>query len=790
MLNLHRLAAVLLALSPVAALAAQHEPAPDPLGHSRHGATFDEGPRQAAYLMPGMSAQVHLPVAGISAEAQAFFDQGITQLHGFWYFEAERSFRQVAKLHPDCAMAYWGMAKANPENTDRAAGFIADTARRNANLPRYEQLWVDAWTTYYLVDDAAKKELQSGDDARFAAARTALIAKNKDNRGKDKLEKLDRQLLKDLGTLVYEFPDDTEAKAMLAVQIWHAYAWGGGIPITSHTAVDSLLDQVFQKAPQHPAHHYRIHLWDSEKGERALRSAAASGPSAPGIAHEWHMAGHIYAKLNRHGEAAWQQQASGRVDHAHMQRDRVMPFEIHNYGHNQEWLSRSLSYQGRVEEAVAVAKNLAELPRHPKKNRLSKGDEIAGYARRRLVSLCEDHELWDMAVQLQRDGYLEASDDVEGEVLRVGLLGRALFRLGRTDDAERIVAEVDALLPRARAQRAKAVDEAEDKARAEGTDRKKLQDAVGEAARVSTDVVRSVFELQRELKGERLLAAGDPKAALAEFEKVGSFPKTLLADAHLAAGDAKKAIEILVAEVDKNPNRLPTLGRLVLAYRAANDDAHKDALARREGELAAMHGASGPLAALLGLPPPRPVTVADFPADFGTRPELASLGPAGWSPMPAPGFDLAAASGGRRTLDGQHGKPTLVVFYLGFGCLHCIEQLRALTPKADAFAAAGIDILAIGTDPAEKAAESLADLAAGERFPFPLLADPDLATFKKWRCYDDFEAMALHGTFLVDGDGRVRWQDVSFEPFTEIDWLLAESKRLLGLSVSGGAGGK
>jgi hypothetical protein len=121
---------------------------PDPFGHSRHGEAFDEGPRQAAYLMEGMSEQVHLPIAGLSAEAQAFFDQGLTQLHGFWYFEAERSFRQVAKLQPDCAMAYWGMTLANVESPERAAGFIAKAVAQAPSLPRSEQLWIDAWATY------------------------------------------------------------------------------------------------------------------------------------------------------------------------------------------------------------------------------------------------------------------------------------------------------------------------------------------------------------------------------------------------------------------------------------------------------------------------------------------------------------------------------------------------------------------------------------------------------------------------------------------------------------------
>src|SRR5690348_13758293 len=74
------------------------EPATGPLpGHSHRGEAFNEGPRQAAYLM-GNTGKVSFPVSTKSPEAQAFFLQGVGQLHGFWYFEAERSFRQAAKL--------------------------------------------------------------------------------------------------------------------------------------------------------------------------------------------------------------------------------------------------------------------------------------------------------------------------------------------------------------------------------------------------------------------------------------------------------------------------------------------------------------------------------------------------------------------------------------------------------------------------------------------------------------------------------------------------------------------
>ena len=39
--------------------------------------------------------------------------------------------------------------------------------------------------------------------------------------------------------------------------------------------------------------------------------------------------------------------------------------------------------------------------------------------------------------------------------------------------------------------------------------------------------------------------------------------------------------------------------------------------------------------------------------------------------------------------------------------------------------------------------------------------------------------MPLHGTFLIDESGHVRWQDIGHEPFTEVDFLLREARRLL-----------
>ena len=71
-------------------------------GHSYHGEAFNEGPRSAAYLMKG-TGEVEFHTSTKSDKAQKFFLQGLGQLHGFWYFEAERSFRQAALLDKELA---------------------------------------------------------------------------------------------------------------------------------------------------------------------------------------------------------------------------------------------------------------------------------------------------------------------------------------------------------------------------------------------------------------------------------------------------------------------------------------------------------------------------------------------------------------------------------------------------------------------------------------------------------------------------------------------------------------
>ncbi len=757
-------------------------------GHSVHGEVFNEGPRQEAVLLAG-TGSVSFEVSTGVEEAQRFFNQGVGQLHGFWDFEAERTFRKVAALDPDCAMAYWGMAMANHENPERAKGFLTEALKRVDGVSAREGMWIGSLKAYY----EGKVNGKTVDE------------KTRRSRYVDELEKI-----------VKDYPKDAEAKAFLLLQIWRNSS--KGIPIKDFESADRLAREVLKEQPNHPIHHYRIHLWDKKKPENALDSAALCGPAAPGIAHMWHMPGHIYSKLHRYGDAAWQQEASARLDHAHMMLYRIVPDKIHNFAHNNEWLIRNLNYVGRVEDAVELACNMIELPRLAKLAESTKEDsgdaEDAGdaeeyedskgcwsYGRKRLRDTLVRYRMWDRLLAFGASEYLKAGHDEIDEVEWNRFMGIAAFESGKAAAGEEHLAflEMELEAERERQRQAKAAPgkggstASSPPVRSSGVGLKvagkksaaKENEENGLIKRVSTRA-----NARDELKVCSLIFGSDPdleeaRKRLAGMKSIGEERRAWLM---LAAEDAEAAVRLATEAVKSSPGEVePLATQVAILWETGKKEEALAAfeklrvLAADADEGLPVFERLAPLVATLGIE--GNWRLAPEPADdLGVRPELASLGPFQWEPPVAPGWSLKDAEGKTVSLDDYRGRPVLVIFYLGKGCTHCMEQLNAFAPMQEKYAEAGIEIVAVSTDSPEglKITYRISDDEAENPFPFSLLSDEGLGTFKEYRAYDDYEAMALHGTFLIDGEGKVRWQDIGFKPFMHPEFLLEESVRLLG----------
>jgi len=729
--------------------AAVPDPDAPPLpGHSYHGDAFDEGPRQAAYLMEGMG-NVSFPITTKDPEAQKFFNQGVAQLHGFWYFEAERSFRQAASLDLKAAMPYWGMAMANANNTKRAEKFIAEAVKRREQASPRERQWIDAWSAYYKADPKQDKP-----------RRQALILA--------------------LETLVQDDPNDCEAKAFLVLQIWFNR---GPMPITSNQAVDALMDQVLAINPMHPVHHYRIHLWDDAKAQRALKSAALGGQSTPGIAHMWHMPGHTFSKLQRYADAAWQQEAASRTDHAYMIRDFVMPDQIHNYAHNHEWLIRDLSLTGRPRYGLELAKNLTEMPRHPKYNTLARGGS-AQYGRTRAIELLQRYELYKDLLALADTPYLEPSDVLREQVKRLRALGVAANETGDIARGTKYAKELDALL----VEKQKAQKEAADKAEAAAKQKKEPQDKITKARNDAMNPLRGDISLvEAALADMRAHAAIRDERyadAIAQLKKAGTTGGELLSRVHLLSGNKDEAEKVARSAATSGKDQVVPQANLVyVLWKCGKTDEAKKLF----GDLRTLAAVAdldvpplerlAPLAKELKLPadwrtPAAPRT------DIGKRPPLDSLGPIRWDAPAAPAFALTTMDGKALSRQSLRGKNVVLLFYLGTGCLHCTEQLKAFAAVHKDYQSAGIEVIAVSTDDAATLRKAADLLAPAERYPFPIAPNENLDVFKTYRAYDDFEKQPLHATLFIDKVGALRWKDVGAEPFMDAKFVLGEVKRL------------
>jgi tetratricopeptide (TPR) repeat protein len=295
-----------------------------------HCVVVSEGaPPLPAKLLSGQG-KISFPITTRHAEAQAFFEQGVAQMHSFWAREAERSFLQAAQLDPSAAMQWWGVAMV-------AAGDFRPHFQlvRDRNLPG---------TLPSTPNE--KRALAAARRARELAAAPGR-ATDKEKMYIDAVwarrnpegKKPDEEYTAGLRRIVENYPNEVEAWSYLALHLMDGFEMPAKTPRPGSMEAVEILRRLTKAAPEHPGvQHYVIHGWEGSQFARDAWASCEKYPAlVPEIPHALHMPGHIYAQTGKLEEATRAFVAAAASERGYMAADAEYGNQHH--GHNVHFLA-------------------------------------------------------------------------------------------------------------------------------------------------------------------------------------------------------------------------------------------------------------------------------------------------------------------------------------------------------------------------------------------------------------------------------------------------------------------
>ncbi len=284
------------------------------------------------------------PVTTTSARAQLFINQGLMLTYGFNHAEAERSFREAARLDPNCAMAYWGMALVlgpninmpmSPEAEQPAHNIIRKAVALKKTTSEREQAYIDALAKRYSGEENPNRSL------------------------------LDRAYADAMRELHDRFPNDLDAATLYAEAVMNLRPWNYWTrdmnPYPETEQILSVLESVLARNPNHPgAIHLYIHSVEYARPELAETAAERLLTLAPGAGHLVHMPSHIFRRIGRYEDASKSNEDAITADEDYITQCRAQGiYPLAYYPHNIHFLWDSATMEGRSHVAIDAARKSA-----------------------------------------------------------------------------------------------------------------------------------------------------------------------------------------------------------------------------------------------------------------------------------------------------------------------------------------------------------------------------------------------------------------------------------------------
>ncbi len=312
-------------------------------GHSSH----PPDPEARTALL-GNLGEYHRAITVTHADAQKFFDEGLTLLYGFNHEEAFRSFARAAALDPKAPMPHWGMSlalgtnyndTATPDRLQQAHQHLTHAQERSAAGSEVERAFIAA---------LAKRYVATPNDGNQPAREAAYSAA--------------------MGEVSKRFPDDLDAatlyaESMMNLRPWKLYTFAGD-PEPGTEQIVKTLESVMNRNPNHPgANHYHIHAVEASRApDRAVASAKRLETLVPGAGHLVHMPAHIWMRTGDYVAAAKTNAAAAALDEKYVKATGAKGlYPTMYYGHNLQFESAAAMMAGNLASARAAGQKTATL---------------------------------------------------------------------------------------------------------------------------------------------------------------------------------------------------------------------------------------------------------------------------------------------------------------------------------------------------------------------------------------------------------------------------------------------
>lgn len=318
-----------------------------------HAAAATPGPTlaqwaQGAQRLDNLGAYSRV-VTTSSADAQAYFNQGLRLIYAFNHDEAARAFARAIELDPACALCYWGAGEA---------------LGPNYNMPAMPERWTVLWQA---LQSAQQQAAHATPVEQALIAALAKRYPGPELLSPEAMAPYNRAYADAMREVAQRFPADDDVQVFFAEAAMTANPWklwrndGSAAPGTDE--IVATLETVLARTPAHPgANHYYIHAVEaSPHPEKAIAAAERLPGLIPGGGHIVHMPAHIFQRVGRYADASEANRAGARVDLAYM--EQAKPPEWAYYAgmylaHNYQFLAYAASMQGRSAEALQATRDM------------------------------------------------------------------------------------------------------------------------------------------------------------------------------------------------------------------------------------------------------------------------------------------------------------------------------------------------------------------------------------------------------------------------------------------------